>query len=309
MLEDIGKQFGNIPMDSLIASPFLAVSKANIANVKSNIDSFKAIAGQMVSWDVDKQISHGQDAFGHEILKTVKEVYNVSALFVAEPTNFMIDEAEAKFTMEVSSSETSNSATDAGGEFVANGKVGWGPLSLAIELKGHASTHRENTRKSDNSAKYELCVRGTQHPPTEGMARVLDLMVSTLAPVDIKSKEIELSKIDGTDESKAKTEIEAAQMAVDKAQIKVNIGGVALGQLEKKAEKDSEETQHYDERKQELNKEQEELDHLQNELMVKRQALQLYRKYHGQVKYEDVVKELGGSISTKPLQDEPTVNE
>lgn len=299
-LENIGKQFSDIPMDILIASPFLSVSKANAANVASNIKSFKAISSEMVSWNVDKQMSMGQDAFGHEIIKTEQEVYNVSALFVTEPTNFMIDEAEARFVMEVSSSETSSSSTDAGGEFAASGKVGWGPVSLGIELKGHASTHKENTRKSDNSAKYELMVRGTQHAPTEGMSRVLDLMVSTLAPVDVRSEEVEQSKIEGTDEAKAKRQIEAAQLAADTQQIKVNIGHVAIEQLEKKQDGSAENSERLDVKKAEVKVAESELEDLQNDVLLKRQALQLYRKHQGKVNYDDVVKELGGSLADAP---------
>ena len=37
-----------------------------------------------------------------------------------------------------------------------------GPFSMKAKVKGSISSHKENTRKSDNSAKYHVQVRATQ---------------------------------------------------------------------------------------------------------------------------------------------------
>lgn len=48
-----------------------------------------------------------------------------------------------------------------------------GPFSMKAKVKGSISSHKENTRKSDNSAKYHVQVRATQGEMPEGLSRVL----------------------------------------------------------------------------------------------------------------------------------------
>ncbi len=50
-----------------------------------------------------------------------------------------------------------------------------GPFSMKAKVKGSISSHKENTRKSDNSAKYHVQVRATQGEMPEGLSRVLDI--------------------------------------------------------------------------------------------------------------------------------------
>ena len=311
-LVDIGKQFDSLPLESLIANPFLGVAKANAANVKSNIASFQAIAKEKVSWDVDDNISRGQDAFGNDIIDKRRSIYNVSALFVAEPSNFMIDEAEADFVMEVKSSETSQSSLDSNTEFGSEAKAGWGVFSLSVNVKGSVATHKENTRTSDNSAKYNLHVRGTQHPPTEGMSRVLDLMIRTLSPIDHYSDEKTQAAIDGTDEAEAKKQIEAAQLIVDKTEIKADIARGACEKAKRLAEGNPSLQPEVNRKQVALDAANEAFQDANDDLVLKQQALALLRKYKGKITYAEILQELSDeasaarSTSSQPAPSAPT---
>ena len=44
------------------------------------------------------------------------------------------------------------------------------------------ATHKENTRSTDNSAKYEVKVHAEQLPPTEGMLKLSDALVEMIEP-------------------------------------------------------------------------------------------------------------------------------
>lgn len=65
-----------------------------------------------------------------------------------------------------------------------------GTLNLGIvkvNVTGSVSAHQSNTRSSDNSAKYHVDVRATNHGVPEGLARVLDMMAANVAPMLVGS--------------------------------------------------------------------------------------------------------------------------
>jgi hypothetical protein len=53
---------------------------------------------------------------------------------------------------------------------------------IKVNISGNVSVHNSNTRSSDNSAKYHVDVRATNHGTPEGLARVLDMMAANVAP-------------------------------------------------------------------------------------------------------------------------------
>ena len=49
-------------------------------------------------------------------------------------------------------------------------------------MSGKVATHKENTRKTDNSAKYTVNVHAEQLPPTEGMMKLSDALIEMIDP-------------------------------------------------------------------------------------------------------------------------------
>jgi len=49
-------------------------------------------------------------------------------------------------------------------------------------MHGEVATHKENTRSTDNSAKYEVKVHAEQLPPTEGMLKLSDALITMMDP-------------------------------------------------------------------------------------------------------------------------------
>lgn len=58
---------------------------------------------------------------------------------------------------------------------------------VKVSVTGSVSAHQSNTRSSDNSAKYHVDVRATNHGTPEGLARVLDMMAANVAPALVSS--------------------------------------------------------------------------------------------------------------------------
>lgn len=97
-----------------------------------------------------------------------------------------IDLVDITFDMEVKSSETQSEIDDKKGELEAEMGLQIGPFSMKAKVKGSISSHKENTRKSDNSAKYHVQVRATQGEMPEGLSRVLDILNTAINPTSIQ---------------------------------------------------------------------------------------------------------------------------
>jgi hypothetical protein len=63
---------------------------------------------------------------------------------------------------------------------------GGGFWPVKVKIHGEVATHKESTRKSDNSAKYTVSVKARQQPPSEGLMKVLDILQTACAPVAVK---------------------------------------------------------------------------------------------------------------------------
>ena len=64
-----------------------------------------------------------------------------------------------------------------------------GPFSVTSKITGSISSHRENTRKTDTSAKYYVEVHAVDQGMPEGLARVLDIINDNIDPVEDNNNE------------------------------------------------------------------------------------------------------------------------
>ena len=97
--------------------------------------------------------------------------------------------------MEVKSSESSKEIDDKKGELEANAGLKIGPFHMDVKIKGSISSHKENTRSSDNSAKYHVQIHASQGDLPEGLSRVLDIVATAITPIT-KANNLEEKTID-----------------------------------------------------------------------------------------------------------------
>ena len=110
---------------------------------------------------------------------TEKEIsLNVPTLTIVKIPSLIIKTLDVSFEMEVKSAFTSNEKSAKEGSVEA--KIGWGFFSSKIT--GTISSHKEQTRQSDNSAKYSVKLIARDDGMPEGLARVLDIMQSSISP-------------------------------------------------------------------------------------------------------------------------------
>jgi hypothetical protein len=58
-------------------------------------------------------------------------------------------------------------------------------MKFSASVSGKVATHKENTRSTDNSAKYNVKVHAEQLPATEGMLKLSDYLTQMLEPTSI----------------------------------------------------------------------------------------------------------------------------
>jgi hypothetical protein len=107
-------------------------------------------------------------------------------LAIVKVPSLSITTVDITFDMEVKSSESSKESTDASASLDAEMKFGWGMFSGTVRVHGSVATHKENTRSSDNSAKYHVAVQARDGGMPEGLARVLDILAQSIAPKAVK---------------------------------------------------------------------------------------------------------------------------
>jgi Protein of unknown function (DUF2589) len=206
MAFNMGDQFRGLPMDDLIGAPLIAAAKAQI-QLANNTAQFIQTVGftpkagatadpltgkvdqsqldvRTVDFRFERPAGPPNDQ-GVTLTETVS--LEVPLLAIIKVPSLFIDTVDIVFDMEVKNSESSTESQDMAAKMSADMEMGWGPFSLKVHVEGSVASHKENTRSTDQSAKYHVEVHAADKGMPEGLARVLDMMNSAIAPKTITS--------------------------------------------------------------------------------------------------------------------------
>ena len=200
-------QFRGLPMGDLIGGPLTAACDAQIRLANATADFIKVIgflppaaAGQggtpdpnavgdvrnvTFKFDRPSQSKLPDPANPDAPLPMETVELSVPLLAVVKVPSLFIDKVDITFDMEVKNSEASKESTDMQAAMEAQAKIGWGPISATVKISGSVSSHKENTRSTDQSAKYHVEVHASDKGMPEGLARVLDMIATSVAPKQI----------------------------------------------------------------------------------------------------------------------------
>ena len=185
-LVKMSDQFGGLPMDQLIGGPLKAacdsqvqLAKATadfIQNVGLETDSNGVVKARTVDFTYTKPVNDGAGGYTE-----VTNQLDVPILAILNTPSLQVKEVEVDFTMEVKSSTSEKSSRDYEAAMDTHVKAGWGPVSVDVKIHGSISAKSENTRSSDNSAKYNVKVIARDDGMPEGLKRCLDIVQSAIA--------------------------------------------------------------------------------------------------------------------------------
>lgn len=199
----IAEQFAGLQMDKLIGAPLTAAADASVQLANSTADFINKVGfdgnGNLRTVAFGYQ-SRSVNEDGTSNLDEMK--VDVPMLAIVPIPNLQVDEVNILFDMEVKQSEKAESSLDVGVQL--NVTARFGPVKVSVT--GNVSAHQAHTRSSDNSAKYHVDVRATNHGIPEGLARVLDMMAANISPALIGSNLKDGNGQDLTGSARAKAE-------------------------------------------------------------------------------------------------------
>jgi hypothetical protein len=216
-MSEMGNEFSGLPMDQLIGAPLRAACDAQVMLAKASadfinnvgftpeLDSTKKPTGKLLPrqvefsfWQpkpIDPNATAGDKGQGDkgQTAQVQKVVLSVPFLSIVNVPSLMVKTVNVTFDMEVKSSEShkDDSSQEAGMEGTA--KYDAGLFSCEVKVHGSVSSHQENTRSTDRSAKYHVDVQARDDGMPEGLARVLDMLQKSIAPVSV-GKPVELKE-------------------------------------------------------------------------------------------------------------------
>ena len=206
MAFNMGDQFRGLPMGDLIGGPLMAAADAQVRLANTTAQFIQQVGfkpteaspkdekGNVTAYDpatfavrtVDFKFNRpAGPADANGVVPTETVSLEVPMLAIVKIPSLAIDTVDIIFDMEVKNSESSTESEDKKGAFSADASVGWGPFSLKVHVEGSVATHKENTRSTDQSAKYHVEVHAADKGMPEGLARVLDMMNQAIAPKTI----------------------------------------------------------------------------------------------------------------------------
>lgn len=188
----IADQFAGLPIEDLIVAPLTGMAKgqaklndvtwkyiSEVAFVKN--EKTKKIEARKL--DVEMQRVMTDQTTGEQSIQKLKS--SVPMLPLVPLPSLAITSADINFTMEVKQSTSEKSSVDTESSVEAEASGGFWGMKYSVKVAGKVATHKENTRSTDNSAKYEVNVHAEQLPATEGMLKLSDYLTEMLEPIAI----------------------------------------------------------------------------------------------------------------------------
>lgn len=188
MANNIASQFSGLPIEDLIVSPLVGMAKGQaqlndvtwryISEVAFTKDKDGNTTARSLDVEMNRVVTDGTT--GEQSLQ--KLYSKVPMLPLVPIPSLAITSADIEFTMEIKTSEVDKSSVDTETSFQASASGGFWGMKYSVSMAGKVATHKENTRSTDNSAKYNVKVHAEQLPPTEGMLKLSDYLTQMLEP-------------------------------------------------------------------------------------------------------------------------------
>lgn len=184
----VAGNFSGLPIAELIAAPLtaacdsqkkLAQSAFEFMTEIGYVDS-KSQAPRLLSFDLERPVEGASD--------TQKIRVNAPFLGLVPLPALLIDDVQIDFQMEVTATDTTTEKRNSSLDTTVNSSFRFGCFAKgSVNVNGKVSSSRENTRSTNQTAKYQVHVSARQQQPTEGLSKLMDIMASCIEPVRSES--------------------------------------------------------------------------------------------------------------------------
>ncbi|TCO09845.1 DUF2589 domain-containing protein [Natronoflexus pectinivorans] len=189
MANSITKKLEGLSMDDLISAPLVAACEAQSKLAQTAYKYMTEIGFEDGDFSKPNLLNFTlqRPVETNEGLKTSNVEVQAPFLGLVPIPSLLIDDVKVDFQMEVNSVTASSNKNEKEASAEAKGsfKLGlWGKGS--VKVNGKVTTSKENTRSTNQTAKYQISVSAKQQPPTEGLSRLMDILASCTAPISEK---------------------------------------------------------------------------------------------------------------------------
>ena len=182
--QDLNKSVG-VQLSEIVGTPLIAVSDSQKKLAQSAYEFMTEIGYDSEGKTRRLEFNLQRPIEGSTTPQDIK----VQAPFIGlvPLPNLLIDDVQVDFQMEVTATETSTEKSSEEGSVDANAKFKFGCFgSGSVNISGKVSSSRENTRSTNQTAKYQVHVSARQQRQTEGLSKLMDIMDSCVEPVPSK---------------------------------------------------------------------------------------------------------------------------
>ena len=181
---NVTDKFKGLPMRELIAAPLIAAAEAQQELAATAWNFYQQIAfdedgktARVLEFDIKRPIQ--QDG----VMTTMPQSVKAPFIGLVPIPSLLIDRVDVDFQMEVTDTSNVKSTINAEVETKVSGKS-W---LISAEISGKVTTARENTRMTNQTAKYQIHVSASQQPQTEGLSKLMDIMASCIEPINTEN--------------------------------------------------------------------------------------------------------------------------
>ncbi len=186
--DDIADKFQGLPMSELIGAPMFAAAEAQERLAALAWQYYQKVAfdgegdkktTRILEFDLERPVIE-EDKTPTLMRQQVKAPF----IGLVPIPALLIDRVDVDFQMEVTDTNVNKSNTQA----EVSTDISANLFFTKASISGKVSTSRENTRTTNQTAKYQVHVSASQQPRTEGLAKLMDIMASCIEPIPVKSK-------------------------------------------------------------------------------------------------------------------------
>lgn len=182
-MANVSENFKGLPIAELIAAPLTAACDSQKRLAQSALEFMSEIGfegtgekkeAKLLKFNLQRPIEGS----------TTKQTIAVEApyLGLVPIPALLVDDVQIDFQMEVTATETDKTVNKTEGSIDSSLKFGCF-VKGSVNVSGKVSSSRENTRSTNQTAKYQVHVSARQQQPTEGLSKLMDIMASCIEPL------------------------------------------------------------------------------------------------------------------------------
>lgn len=188
--DDVKGALQGLPMSDLIGAPLTAVCDAQMKLAYSQYTFIKRMGfnedngeTRLIEFNLQRPVELPDGK-----VDMVDTQVQAPFLGLIPIPSLLIEDVNIEFQMEVSATASTREKLDAETSVKASASGGFAFVKASVEVQGKVSSSRENTRNTNQTAKYQVRVAARQQQQTEGLSRLMDVMAQCTAPFPTKAK-------------------------------------------------------------------------------------------------------------------------